>query len=124
MLKRGSDLLRLYISQACPPYICLVLLPEVGKHEIAYSVVLCFVVLEWGDGCELGWRRGTWSSTVSMRRIHPKDLWNPCSSFVPYTTVEVTRELPGVPSSRCSLAGSGRTEEEGVTSLGLEVALV
>lgn len=94
MLIRGSDRLRLYISQCCAPQLSLILLCKTGKHEITYPVVLCFVVLERGNGDEVGWRQRRQPSTVSVRRIHSKDPWKPRIGFISYTTEEAARKPP------------------------------
>ena len=95
-----------------------------GEHQIAYSVVLCFVVLEWRDGYELRRRRGSLSSAVTLKGTRPKDLWKPCSGFIPYTTEEVTHELSRVASPRHCLVRLGRTKEEGAAILVTKVAFV
>lgn len=107
VLIRDSYLLRLHACQLRAPQVRFVLLWKTGPYEVAYPVVLCFTVLERRDGDELGWRRGTRSSTVSMRQARAKDLWSPCFGFIPYITDDIKHELAGVVSLN-ELARQGR----------------
>lgn len=107
----SSNHLRLYVSQVCSPCVPLVFLRKTGPDEITYSVVMRSVVLERGDGDELGWQR---RPSISIRWIHPKNLWTPIFSLVSCIPEGGAREPPRLSSGTSSLI---RTEEEDVIRL-------